>query len=75
MTEWRVRRGNGEGEDGAKVRVSLSSLLGRVRVRMARVRVRRDEGGEDGARVRVQIFIALGRWSGDPVQSTVTVLS
>ena len=72
-----MRQGNGEGEDGAKVRVSLSSLLGRVRVRMARVRVRRDEGGEDGARVRVrvQIFIVLGRWSGDPVRSTVTVLS
>ena len=72
MTEWRVRRGNGEGEDGAKVRVSLSSLLGRVRVR---VRVRWDKGGEDGTRVRVrvQIFIALGRWSGDPVRSMVTV--
>ena len=68
-----MRWGNGEGEDGAKLRVSLSSLLGRVRVRMARVR--QDEGGEDGARVRVQIFIALGRWSGDPVWSTVTVLS
>ena len=72
-----MRRGNGEGEDGAKVRVSLSSLLGQVRVRMARVRVRvrRDKGGEDGTRVRVrvQIFIALGRWSGDPVRSTVTV--
>ena len=74
MTEGQVRWGNGEGEDGAKLRVSLSSLLGRVRVRMARVRVRQDEGGEDGVRV-VQIFIALGRWSGDPVRSTVTVLS
>jgi hypothetical protein len=51
-----------------------------VRVRTARVRVKRDEGDEDGARARVrvqivqivQIFIALGRWSGDPVRSTVT---
>ena len=52
-----MRRGNGEGEDGAKVMVSLSSLLGRVRVRTARVRVTRDEGGEDGARARVRVQI------------------
>ena len=48
MTEGRVRRGNGEGEDGAKVRVNLSSLLGQVRVRTTRVRVRRDKGVRTG---------------------------
>ena len=43
-----MRQGNGEGEDGAKVRVNLSSLLGQVRVRTMRVRVRQDEGVRTG---------------------------
>ena len=69
-----MRRGNGEGEDGAKVRVSLSSLLGRVRVRTARVRVKRDEGDEDGARARVfrsfRSFRSSSHWDdGQVIQS------
>ena len=69
-----MRRGNGEGEDGAKVMVSLSSLLGRVRVRTARVRVKRDEGGEDGARARVfrsfRSFRSSSHWDdGQVIQS------
>ena len=54
--------------------VSLSSLLGRVRVRTARVRVKRDEGGEDGARARVfrsfRSFRSSSHWDdGQVIQS------